>query len=185
MYKKIILIPLIILIYSLMCKNIYTTYSSHNNKTIKTYIETKINKAIKKDNDESIGKLIIKKINLEEKLYDKISTHNNIEEHVTILDHSTEPSNENSIVFLAAHSGTGKIAYFERLDELTLNDEITLIYKNKTYIYIVKDIIELKKIGTIRINKTQEKQLVLTTCSPNKENYQLIINCTITKELPK
>lgn len=183
MLKKIIIITITLLIYLIICKYIYITFKTNNTETIKIYIETKINKIVKKETEKPIGKLIINKINLEEKLYEKTSTHNNIEEHVTILNHSTEPSNKNSIVFLAAHSGTGKIAYFNELDNLKINDEVTLIYKNKTYIYKVNSISEVKKNGSIRVLKESTKQLVLTTCSPNKENYQLIINSTIKKEL--
>lgn len=124
-----------------------------------------------KNNDDSIGELIINKISLKEKLYDINNSKNNIEEHVTILSEI-----DNTLV-LAAHSGTGKIAYFERLDELNLKDEITLYYKNKKYIYNVTEIYEEKKNGYIHINKNKKRQLVLTTCSPKKTNYQLIVNC--------
>ena len=124
-----------------------------------------------KNNDDSIGKLIINKISLKEKLYDINNSKNNIEEHVTILNII-----DNTII-LAAHSGTGKIAYFERLDELKINDEIILIYKNKKYKYKVIEIYEEKKNGYIHINKNIKRQLILTTCSPKRINYQLIVNC--------
>lgn len=123
------------------------------------------------NNDDSIGKIIINKISLKEKLYEINNSKNNIEEHVTILKEL------DTTLVLAAHSGTGRIAYFERLDELSLNDEIILYYKNNKYKYIVKDIYEEKKNGYIHINKENKRQLVLTTCSHNKTNYQLIVNC--------
>ena len=128
-------------------------------------------------NNEVFGKIIINKINLNEDLYPINNKHNNIEEHVTILKESTMPDKDNSILIIAAHSGTGKIAYFNDLNKLDLEDEITIIYKNKKYKYIVNEIWEEKKNGYIHINKDNKKQLVLTTCSPNKENYQLIVNC--------
>ena len=124
-----------------------------------------------KDKD-IIGSLVINKIDLKENLYKPNSSKNNIEEHVTIINEL-----DNTLI-LAAHSGTGPIAYFERLDELEINDEIILIYNNKKYKYEVKEIWEEKKNGYIHINKETKKQLVLTTCSPNKANYQLIVNCT-------
>ena len=124
-----------------------------------------------KNTDDSIGKLIINKISLKENIYDINNSKNNIEEHVTILSEI-----DNTLV-LAAHSGTGNIAYFERLDELNIDDEIILYYKNKKYIYTVIEIYEEKKNGYIHINKNKKRQLVLTTCSPKKANYQLIVNC--------
>ena len=126
---------------------------------------------IKENKNDSIGKLIINKIDLKEELYDINNSKNNIEEHVTILNQI-----DNTIV-LAAHSGTGPIAYFERLDELNINDEVYLYLNNNKYKYIVIDIWEEKKNGYIHINKSNKKQLILTTCSPKKVNYQLIVNC--------
>lgn len=144
-------------------------------KQIKKYIPHFL--IVEKDNSQKIGTLIIKKINLKEDLYPINSTENTIEKHITILKETIFPTQENSIVFLAAHSGTGKIAYFEKLDELQEQDEIILIYKQKKYHYQVKDIWEEKKNGYINVNKDNQDQLILTTCHPTKNNYQLIINC--------
>ena len=123
--------------------------------------------------EKPIGKLTINKIHLKENLYDINSPRNNVDEHITILKESSFPD----ILFLAAHSGEGKIAYFEELDQLKINDTIELTYNNKHYTYIVKSLWEEKKDGYININKEPKHQLILTTCSPNKANYQLIINC--------
>ena len=65
------------------------------------------------------------------------------------------------------------------LDKLKQNDEIEIYYKDHYYTYIIKDIWNTKKTGSINIPKQNNKQLVLTTCSPNKNNYQLIINSTL------
>ena len=128
--------------------------------------------------EKPIGTLLIKKINLKENFYNKNSNENTIEKHITILKETIFPNKKNSLVLIAAHSGTGKIAYFEELDQLAKNDIINIIYQNKKYTYIVKDIWEEKKNGYININREEKPQLVLTTCSPNKEGYQLIVNCT-------
>ena len=130
------------------------------------------------EESDEIGRLIIDKINLNRPLYNINDSRNNIEENVTILKESIMPDKDNSIVFIAAHSGTGDVTYFNDLDKLTINDEIILIYKNNKYKYIVTDITENKKNGYININKEISNQLILTTCSPNRNKYQLIINCT-------
>ena len=134
-------------------------------------------KIINKNNTDIVGKIIIKKINLQNNLYDINSILNTIEKNVTILKESIPPNKQNSLLIIAAHSGTGNIAYFQELDKLDINDDITIIYKKKKYNYIVKDIWEEKKTGYIHINREKTKQLVLTTCSPTKDNYQLIVNC--------
>lgn len=126
---------------------------------------------------DQIGKIIIEKINIDEPLFKIESSENTIEKHVTILKESIFPDQDNSIIFIAAHSGTGKIAYFEQLDQLEKNDIVTLIYQKKEYKYTVKNIWEEKKNGYINVNKEKDNQLILTTCSPTKKNYQLVINC--------
>ena len=93
------------------------------------------------------------------------------------MKESNYPDISNGILILAAHSGTGKIAYFEELDNLELKDNIIIRYKNKKYIYQITKIWEQKKNGYIKIKKENKKQLILTTCSPKKKNTQLIINC--------
>ena len=130
-----------------------------------------------KNKEQQIGNLIIKKIDLNEPLFKITSKENTIEKHVTILKESIFPSSKDSIIFIAAHSGTGKIAYFEKLDELKKDDRIILKLNNENYTYFVKDIWEEKKNGYINVNKEAVNQLILTTCSPKRKNYQLIINC--------
>lgn len=125
---------------------------------------------------DQIGSLKIKKLNINQPLYKLDSEKNNIEKNVTILKDSIMPDQKESIVFLAAHSGAGKIAYFEELNQLTVGDIINLEYKNKKYEYQINKIWEENKNGYIHINKEDSNQLVLTTCSPTKINKQLVIN---------
>lgn len=143
-----------------------------------SFINTNIIPTYKSIFNSEYARLIIPKININQELYSIDNKKNNVDENITILKESILPDKDNSIVFIAAHSGNGQIAYFERLDELEIGDEITLKYNNTNYIYQVKDIWEDKKNGYININKESKKQLVLTTCSPDNEGYQLIVNCT-------
>lgn len=132
----------------------------------------------KQNNEEIIGNLIIDKINLDMPLYNIESKNNNIEENITILKESILPPKEKSIVFLAAHSGTSKISYFDDLDKLEINDTIFLTINNTENVYQIKNIYKQKKNGYIHINKENKDQLILTTCDPNNNKYQLIINST-------
>lgn len=135
------------------------------------------NKESEKEKDNIIGYIKIDKLNINEKLYKIDSSENNVDKHITILKESILSDNENSIIFIAAHSGTGDIAYFKDLDKLNTNDIIILNINKKNYTYIVKEMWEDPKNGYININKEKEKQLVLTTCSPNNSKKQLIVNC--------
>ena len=167
--KKLYIILVLILILLIPTSILKITNTDTYTYNIKPLIHWNI--------DKPIGTLSIKKINLKENIYDINSKENNVEKNITILKESIYPDNTNSIMIIAAHSGEGRIAYFEKLDQLKEKDEITLVYHNKEYNYIVKDIWEEKKNGYININRENKKQLVLTTCSPNKNNYQLVINC--------
>lgn len=175
MWKKLVLIT----IYLIICIFIYSQYSPIDSTKITTNLEEKISTPIARE--LPIGYLEITKINLKETLYKKASPNNNIEYHVTILPPSRSPEEKNTTIFLAAHSGTGKIAYFKDLDKLPKNDTIKLIYNKKTYTYIIKNIWETKKTGTISVPKYSTNQLILTTCSPKKDGYQLIIDSHIKK----
>lgn len=133
------------------------------------------------NNKEIIGVLKIEKINIELPIYKVDSKKNNIEENIELLKESILPPNENSIIFIAAHSGTSNISYFNNLNQLNINDEINISINNNEYTYQIIDIYKQKKNGYINVNKTNENQLILTTCDPDNNKYQLIIN-SIKKE---
>ena len=135
----------------------------------------KINKMSSVDEDEYIALLEIPKINLVEGFYSTNSSKNNVNYNITLLNESTMPNQDGSVIYLAAHSGTGYLAYFKDLNKLSLDDFIIINYQNKKYPYSINDIYEIPKNGTITINHNiHENYLVLTTCSNNK-NQQLVI----------
>lgn len=122
--------------------------------------------------EKPIGNIYIDKISLNQDIYSKNSKLNTVDKNVELLKESNE-----HLIIIAAHSGVGRIAYFERLDELAKNDEINLTLNKKKSTYIVKNYWEQKKDGYINISKEEQDQLILTTCSPNHNGYQLIVNC--------
>ena len=144
-------------------KSISTTNLERNTNT--SYIST----VSKEENNEIIGTLTIDKLNLSKDIYDINSSHNNVDENVTILN------DDINLIVLAAHSGPGYIAFFDDLDKLELNDTINLTYKGKDFIYKVTNIEEQAKDGTIEINKTNKQRLILTTCSKKDKNKQLVV----------
>ena len=185
MLKKITKILIILIFFQISCFIIYTkettTITIENNqqkKQSEKIEKTEISNDIGTE-EKKIGQIIIEKINLNKELYEITSKKNNIEENVTILPGSIEPSENDSIMFIAAHSGTGNIAFFKDLDKIQLGDIIHLEYKGKKYIYSVNNIWESNKDGDIEVTKSKNKQLILTTCSPKHKNKQLIISCDI------
>ena len=149
-------------------KSISTANLERNTNT--SYIST-VNKDV---NDEIIGTLTIDKLNLSKNIYNINSSHNNVEENVTILN------DDINLIVLAAHSGPGYIAFFNDLDKLELNDTVNLTYNNKNLVYKVINIEEQPKDGTIEINKTDKQRLILTTCSKKDKTKQLVV---ITKKI--
>lgn len=137
------------------------------------------NNTFEETTDNILGYIIIDKLHINRPLYNIDNNKNNIEENIIILNGSIMPTDNNSIMFIAAHSGTGYNAFFRNLDKLKENDVVKLIYNNEEYTYIVKNSWEEEKNGYINISKDESKQLILTTCSPNKDNYQLIVNCIL------
>ena len=169
MKKKLTLLLSAYMIFCFMIyqKNVHISKS----KVIKT---ENIERDVKNNNNDNIlATLTIDKINLHENIYDINDKRNNVEEHVTILNNS-ELNNE-SLIILAAHSGNGKLAYFNRLNELKENDKVRLSINNKELVYKVKKIEEQDKTGKIEIIKSSEEQLILTTCSKNDSSKQLVI----------
>lgn len=173
MLRKSLVSTLLLTIYLGSCLLIYN--SEKNNKVINTAnIERNTNTSYistvsKEENDEIIGTLIIEKLNLSKNIYTINSSHNNVEENVTILN------DDINLIVLAAHSGPGYIAFFNDLDKLELNDTIKLNFKGEDLVYKVTNIEEQTKDGTIEINKTDSQRLILTTCSKKDKNKQLVI----------
>lgn len=156
----------------------YNTIKTNNIDRVSNTASIKtVNTSDKKDSvtDDSLAILSIKKINLKESIYPLGDKRNNVEEHVTILNGSNLTNN--SLIILAAHSGFGKLAYFNRLDELEIGDKIELNINDKTLIYKLKSSEEQDKTGKIEIVKKNTNQLILTTCSKNDKTKQLVIYC--------
>ncbi|MCI8547555.1 MAG: sortase [Bacilli bacterium] len=147
-----------------------------NKKNIEKNFLQNIEKREKYIYDELLATISIKKINLINKpIYNKNSKKNNIEKNITILKESSMPDNNSSIIFLLAHSGIGEKAYFKNIHKLEIEDTIDLMYNKKNYTYKIKKIYEDTKDGYLKITKEYQKELILTTCSQNKDKLLIII----------
>ena len=87
-------------------------------------------------------------------------------------------SNIENTYVLAAHSGSGNLAYFNDLKYLKKYDELYLKFKDKILKYEIVNIKSEKKNGKIKI-KNKENQLILTTCDQIKKGNQLIIEANL------
>lgn len=146
-----------------------------NNKKIKT----------KSPKYDYISVLEIPIIDLKQGIVDINSIYNNIEYNIKIIDGSNMPDIEGTNLILAAHSGTSSISYFKNLDKLKISDFVYVYYNKRKYIYQIDNIYEEIKDGNISINKnSKDTILVLTTCNPNDNGYQIIIICVLKDIIP-
>ena len=124
-----------------------------------------------------IAVLKIPKIGLERGLVDPNSYLNNIDYNLAFLNGSSMPDQVNGNVLIAGHSGTARISYFRKLDQLAIGDNVFIIYNGKTYNYDVVDIYDIEKTGTAEIQVSKNKRtLTLITCRHNT-NKQIIVIC--------
>ncbi|MDD6878767.1 MAG: sortase [bacterium] len=157
--KKIIIVICILLSFCMK-----TTSNIDNYKDIKS-----------KSNDiqvhEDYGYIHIKKINLNQKFVN----NKNVDKNIIMLEGSSFPNENNSILILASHSGTSQFSYFNYLYKLNTGDQIQIIYENVIYNYKIIDIYKQKKDGSINLYKVRNaKTLVLITCTNNNKKYQSV-----------
>lgn len=167
--KRFKVIILAFFFFLIISKNIY----NHHIDEIKTEAMNNYY-SYSTNNNSYIAILEIPNISLKEGLFAKESKYNNVKYHIQILEESVMPDQENSILLLAAHSGNSKVSYFNDLENLNIDDNIYLYYKNKKYIYKIDNYYYEEKKGYISVFK-EPNILVLTTCSQKNKGYQFII----------
>ena len=179
--KNIIKISLIIFISTIILLSAYYLSLYYENKKeeilIKEYFNTTINDNSyhKISNDNYIGILEIPVINLRKGFYNIDNKNNNVNKNIQVLEKSSMPDEEHSLLAIAAHSGNGRKSFFKDLYKLSINDEIIVYYNNNEYFYKINNIYEEEKDGTIEIKKDDYSKLVLTTCNQKDKTKQIII----------
>ena len=188
--KKYIYNSIIIILYLAACLWIYKNADYETNT-----INSASQNAVSYDNKGNrivnlsassekkiIATLEIPKIRLSENIYKISNQQKDVNKNVVILENSTFPVEKTSFVFIAAHSGSGKYAYFNNIDKLSTGDIVKLYYKNKLFTYIVEKSFETEKDGTLEVTKHSKHALVLTTCDKKNDNKQLVVQCTLKEE---
>ncbi len=140
--------------------------------------EVKTPVLIKKSNSNYIGVLEIPKLYFKKGFYDINDLNNDVNKNIELLSGSVMPNYDNSILVFAGHSGNGELAYFNDIDKLVKGDDINVYYNNKKYEYIVIDIYNEEKVGSIKINDYNNK-LILTTCNQSDKTKQLIVEAKL------
>lgn len=122
-----------------------------------------------------IGTLEIPKINVKKGFVDPSSKYNDISYNVTIIETSVFPDVENGAFILAAHSGSGPLAYFKDLYKLKVGDKAYISYKGVKYTYKIVKIYKQKKQGYVTIYRDVNKTtLALITCTKGDKKSQTV-----------
>ena len=88
--------------------------------------------------------------------------------------------NPDNKIIIFGHSGVGFGTYFNRLDELNINDIAYLIINGKKYYYYVNDVYEVSKNATyILKNEYDSKKLLLVTCVKGDKNKRLVVELSL------
>ena len=98
---------------------------------------------------------------------------NDVESNIELIKIPVENS-----YLIAAHSGTGKKAYFNDLRLLDIGDDIYLDILREEKHYQVTNIYRTIKDGDISISN-KSNMIYLTTCDQIFEGYQLVIEGTL------
>ena len=123
-----------------------------------------------------IAVLKIPKIGLERGLVDPNSYLNNVNYNLEFIKGSSMHDQENGNVIIAGHSGSARIYYFRKLEQLVIGDKASLNYKGKVYNYKIVDIYDIDKTGTAEIIREKNKStLTLITCRHNTKKQIVVI----------
>ena len=113
-----------------------------------------------------IGILEIPKINLKRGFLELNSKYNKVDYNITLIKGSTFPDETNNNLILAAHSGNCKVCFFDKLFELSINDNAYVQYNNIRYKYKLVNTYEVEKDGTVPNYRVYDKNvLTLISCT--------------------
>lgn len=122
-----------------------------------------------------IGVLEIPKINLKRGFLSLDSKYNKVNYNITLIKGSTFPDETNNNLILAAHSGNCKVCFFDKLFNLSINDNAYIQYNNIRYKYKLVNTYEVEKDGTVPIYRDYAKNvLTLITCTKYSDTKQTV-----------
>lgn len=113
--------------------------------------------------------LEIPKINLKKGLYNINSKYNKVDYGIEILKESDMPNKDNSNLYLASHSGNSSISYFMYLNKLIIGDKVFVYYNGLKYEYIISNVYQKEKDGTIDVSSSTNNRIFLITCVDDKK----------------
>ena len=143
----------------------YTNNNEISKETEEIVEEENIEENIPKITEKFIAVIEIPKIDLRKGLYSKNSSLNNVNKNIKILKESSMPNEIKGNFILASHSGSSKVAYFNNLKKLNINDIAYVYYEGGRFAYKLVNVYEIKKTGKANIIRNASKTtMTLITC---------------------
>lgn len=191
--NRLIIIGILLFLIGLLILSFFILYKNFNikkeQKLIKEYInvssQEKSNLEVLEyvtSNEEpsnNIEKyemiLEIPKINLKKGLYSIDSKYNNVNYNIEIIKESNMPNISNGNLILAGHNGNSIVSYFDNLNTLSKDDNVFIFYKGIKYIYKITNNYEIKKDGTYKVLRNNDKTTItLISCKKNTTDKQIV-----------
>jgi LPXTG-site transpeptidase (sortase) family protein len=191
--NRLIIIGILLFLIGLLILSFFILYKNFNikkeQKLIKEYInvssQEKSNLEVLEyvtSNEEpsnNIEKyemiLEIPKINLKKGLYSIDSKYNNVNYNIEIIKESNMPNISNGNLILAGHNGNSTVSYFDNLNTLSKDDNVFIFYKGIKYIYKITNNYEIKKDGTYKVLRNNDKTTItLISCKKNTTDKQIV-----------
>lgn len=147
-------------------------------KKLDKYLNSYSDHRKKREESDYIGVISIPKIDLKKGLVSPSSKYNKIDYNIEILKESIILGGEVKHLFLAAHSGNSNISFFRNLNKIQLEDEVVLDYEGRTYKYLVNEIKEVNKTGSVELELDYQDGLILMTCKRG-EKKQIVVICKL------
>ena len=142
------------------------TENVSNNKSSTSYII---------DYSKYLGVLEIPKIRLKRGFYGTDSKYNNIRYNVAMIKGSNLPDVDKGNLILIAHSGNAYYSYFAYLYLLGVGDSVSVTYAGKKYDYVIVNIYNVPKTGTVRVYRNNTKTtLTMVTCTYGDDYSQTV-----------
>lgn len=128
-------------------------------------------------NKDKLLDIYIPRIKLRKSVYNIDSGLNDVAYNVEILRSS---SIQDDLYFLAAHSGSGSVSYFDNLICMEKGDIIYIFIGDRKRIFVVDALFYIQKNGYFYVDYgSGGKELFLITCSLKYVNRQLVVRAKL------
>lgn len=119
--------------------------------------------------------LEIPSINLKRGVVDCTNGFNSLYYAISVDKNSNYPDTMGNFI-LYAHAGNSSYAFFKKLVDVQINDDIYVYYNGIKYHYIIFERYDIEKTGKATITSPSDKKYItLITCNISKKGYQRVL----------